>query len=149
MTTKDSDATMSPAAAAELLAQADKARTSIPASIPSAVVTLGILCAIGSFGSLTFSFATHVPTIGGLDTRIAVTVLFVAWILGATFVPLVFRTPWRHGLAVRWLIYMVAWALLWGAAVFLPTSLSMWVSALFISLFAIACGIEAKRARKA
>lgn len=149
MTTKDSDATMSPAAAAELLAQAEKARTSIPASIPTAVVTLGILCAVGSFGSLTFAFATHVPTLGGLDTRIAVTVLLVAWILGAAFIPLVFRTPWRHGLTVRWLIYMVAWALLWGAALFLPTSLSMWVSALFISLFAIACGIEAKRARKA
>lgn len=141
------DSAMTPEQATALLAQAERARGTVPASIPSAVVTLGMLCAIGTLGSLAWRFAAQMPQINGFDAGLVVGVLIFCWILLATFLPMLFRAPWRRGLGVRWAIYCVIWSVLWGASASLPGMAGLMASVLFIPLFAVACGIEAKHAR--
>lgn len=139
--------TMTPDQATALLAQAERARAGVPASIPSAIVTLGMLCTTGTFGTLALSFATQVPQIARVDTTLTVIVLILCWIVTAITLPMLFRAPWRKGLAARWIAYMVVWALLWALAIVLPVPYGLWTSVLFIPLYAIACGIEAMHAR--
>lgn len=143
------DSSMTPQQASALLAQAERSRSAVPATIPSAIVTLGVLCATGTFGTLAFSFAEHVPTMGGFafDARLAVIVLLIVWIAVAVAMPLLFRAPWRKGLAKRWMLYLFLWTLLWVFALLMPAPVGLGMSAMFIALFGAACGTEAKHAR--
>lgn len=138
-----------PEAAKAMLDRASQTSRTLPAQIPAAFITYGVLCVLGTATVLGFHLASKVPADPNFDPRIAVLVMFVAWI-GAGMVPIfVFRDRWRRGLGMRWGIYMAGWAVLWiVGSIVATTQWALLISPMFMVLFVVVITQEAARVKR-
>jgi hypothetical protein len=131
-----------------LLAEADGRSRSLPAAIPAAFITYGMLCVIGTFAVLGLRLAVLVPESADFDPRLLMILFSLAWVAVAMIPLWIFRDRWRRGLGRRWIVLMMCWAVLWAAGMILATTpFALIVAPLFFVLFVIAVTGEAAALR--
>lgn len=136
--------------ARRMLADAARIGNQTADAVPPALITFAILCTVGTMASLGIHIAARTIPDPTFNAPLVVTIAAMAWVLVSIVVPFLFRRPMRRGLAVRWYVYMGAWALLWIACMLLSTTFAaLALSPLFLVLFMIAATTEAKRAKAA
>lgn len=119
-------------------------------AMPPVLVTYAILCVLGTMTTLGLHVADRMAPDPDFNARVAVIVFSLAWVLAAIIVPMLFRRPFRRGLATRWFVYMGIWAVLWAAAMILAGGLTgFFLAPLFLVLFVTAAATEAKAYRAA
>ena len=141
-------AEVSPEEARRLLEQAGRIDRRTTDAMPPVLVTFAILCALGTMTTLGLHLAARVAPDADFNAPLAVIVFSMMWVLVAILVPMLFRRPFRRGLATRWYIYMGAWALLWIAGMILAAGLTgFFLAPTFLVLFVMAAATEAKQYR--
>lgn len=139
---------MSPEEARRLLDQAGRIDRRTTDAMPPVLVTFAILCALGTMTTLGLHIAARVVPDADFNAPLAVIIFSMMWVLVAIIVPMLFRRPFRRGLATRWYVYMGAWALLWIAGMILAASLTgFFLAPTFLVLFVMAAATEAKHYR--
>lgn len=130
--------------ARRLLAEAEGRSRTLPAAIPAAFITFGMLCVIGAFAVIGLHLAALVPEAADFSPNLLVLVFSLVWV-GVAMVPLwIFRDRWRRGLGRRWVALMAVWGVLWIAGMILATTtLAFVIAPLFFVLFVIAVTGEA------
>jgi hypothetical protein len=130
--------------ARRLLAEADGRSRTLPAAIPAAFITYGMLCVTGSFAVIVLHIADLMPEDPNFSPRLLGIIFSLVWVV-VSLVPLfIVRDRWRRGLNRRWLVLMVVWGLLWGAAMFLATTpAALIIAPAFLVLFVVAVTGEA------
>ncbi|MCG7308724.1 hypothetical protein [Brachybacterium sp. ACRRE] len=130
--------------ARRLLAEAEGRSRTLPAAIPAAFITFGMLCVIGAFAVIGLHLAALVPESADVAPNLLVLVFSLVWV-GVAMVPLwIFRDRWRRGLGRRWIALMAVWGVLWIAGMFLATTtLAFVIAPLFFVLFVVAVTGEA------
>lgn len=127
------------------LAEAERASRLLPAAMPAAFVTFGMLCAIGGLSTLGFRLAALVGPMPGFDARLAVLISVLSWVFVSMLPIVLIRDRWRRGLGRRWILLMTVWSALWIAGML--TAQSSWAALvlgpLFLGLFAVAIVWEA------
>lgn len=141
----------SAAQAQAMLAQAAGAARTLPAPVPAVLICYGILCAVGTFGTLGMHLAPYMTAPpGGLSPTVTILIFAFMWIGAAIIAGMVFRERWRRGLSTRWLVYIGVWAVLWVLGMTLGgTMLGMFIAPAFVVPFVIAVSTEAAKARDA
>ena len=141
-------AEVSPEEARRLLEQAGRIDRRTTDAMPPVLVTFAILCALGTMTTLGLHIAARVVPDSDFNAPLAVIIFSMMWVLVAIIVPMLFRRPFRRGLATRWYVYMGAWALLWIAGMILAASLTgFFFAPTFLVLFVMAAATEAKHYR--
>ncbi|WP_193636188.1 hypothetical protein [Brachybacterium subflavum] len=130
--------------ARRLLAEAEGRSRTLPAAVPAAFITFGMLCVIGAFAVIGLHLAALVPESTDFSPRLLVLVLSLVWV-GVAMIPLwIFRDRWRRGLGRRWVALMAIWGVLWIAGMILATTtLALVITPLFFVLFVVAVTGEA------
>lgn len=135
--------------ARRMLRDADRAAHRAPSQMPAALVSLGVLCATGSFGTTAMHLVSRIPATASFSPVTSVIITSFAWILAGLVPILLVRDRWRRGLAARWLIAMGVWALLWVLGMVLASSiLALVISPMFLVLFVVVFAHEASLARR-
>lgn len=136
--------------ARRLLAEAARRGNQATDAVPPVLITFAILCTVGTMATLGIQISARTIPDPTFNAPLAVTIAAMAWVFVSIVVPFLFRRPFRRGLAVRWYVYMGAWAILWTACMVLGTTfVGLVLSPLFMVLFMIAATMEAKRAKVA
>lgn len=151
---QNDDRNHSPAPTADearrMLADAARMGNQATDAVPPVLITFSILCAVGTMAAIGIHISARVIPDLSFNAPLAITIASMAWVLVSITVPFLFRRPLRRGLAVRWFVYMGAWAILWAACMILGTTFAgLALSPLFLVLFMIAATTEAKRAKTA
>lgn len=135
--------------ARRMLRDADRAARRAPSELPAALVSLGVLCATGSFGTTAMHVASRVSDTASFSPVTGVIITSFAWILAWMVPILLVRDRWRRGLGARWLLAMSVWALLWVLGMVLASSiLALVISPMFLVLFVVLFAHEASLARR-
>ncbi|PWH07827.1 hypothetical protein DEO23_04255 [Brachybacterium endophyticum] len=120
----------------------------LPASIPAAFITYGMLCAIGSLTVIALHLAEKVPPTPGFASATLVIVFSLIWVAVAMIPLMMFRDRWRRGLGRRWVLLMAAWGAVWVLGVVVATTrFGLVVAPVFFVLFAVAIAGEAAALR--
>lgn len=131
------------AARARLAEAADRGR-SVPTAVPTVFITFGMLCVVGTMGTLGLHLVSRLGVTPDFDPKLAVLIMTFSWIAVSILPTLLFRDRWRRGLGRRWLLLMGAWAVLWIVGVLVAeSSLALVISPLFLLLFVMGLVAEA------
>lgn len=134
-------------AAADRLRTARQLDSRFTATAPPVLISFGILCAVASASVLGLHLTQE-----STEMRIGVIITLLAWVGVAIAVPFMFPQPFPRGLGRRWVVYMLAWAVLWSVGTVLAdTDLSvlvLLVSAFLLVLFMMGAAHEAQVAKR-
>lgn len=131
-----------------LLAEADTRRSQLPSALPSVFVLYTILCVAGTFTVLGMHLASRIAPSEDFAPQLFVGLMGLGWVFAGIAAILVFRRDdrWRRGFAVRWMILLFAWTVLWVLGMMFASNLVavLVLASLFIVLFLMAITQQAQ-----
>lgn len=134
--------------ARRLLAEADARRSQLPSALPSVFVLYTILCVAGTFTVLGMHLASRIAPSEDFAPQLFVGLMGLGWVFAGIAAILVFRRDdrWRRGFAVRWMILLFAWTVLWVLGMMFASNLVavLVLAPLFIVLFLMAITQQAQ-----
>ncbi|MDO5644310.1 MAG: hypothetical protein Q4G21_01265 [Dermabacter sp.] len=140
---------ISPEEARDMVYGAELSARRIPAVLPSAFITLGMLCVVGVLGSIGLVLAQDAQWDLPVSPNTFVTLASLICVAVAILPVTVASGAWRRGTGRRWVAYMGTWALLWFAGTFTSDSwIALAIAPLFLVLFAVAFTIEVQKGRR-
>lgn len=133
-----------PEQARQMLLDARQIERRTTDAVPAPLITYAILCVLGTMATLAIHLAARVVPDPSFNAPLVVIIASMAWVFVAILVPFLFRRPFRRGLAVRWVVYMVLWA----AGMFFGVETGgLFIAPAFLVVFMIAVTTEAKHAK--